>query len=69
MLLVFLSRHQKDNTLFTAINQDIKVLSFQAGCRAFSFVSKLVYVEGTHQKLIRELRNSSEKRDLRQRSL
>ena len=41
-LLVFLSRHQKDNKLFTAINQDIQVPSFQAGCRALGLVSKLV---------------------------
>ncbi|CAG2205351.1 unnamed protein product [Mytilus edulis] len=41
-LLAFAEEHKADNRLFTAVNADLSILSFQAGARALGIVSKMV---------------------------
>ncbi|XP_052088201.1 uncharacterized protein LOC127725313 [Mytilus californianus] len=41
-LLSFAEEHKIDNRLFTAVNADLRILSFQAGARALGIVSKMV---------------------------
>ncbi|CAC5414207.1 unnamed protein product [Mytilus coruscus] len=41
-LLSFAEEHKTDNRLFTAVNADLCILSFQAGARALGIVSKMV---------------------------
>ncbi|CAC5425668.1 unnamed protein product [Mytilus coruscus] len=41
-LLSFAEEHKTDNRLFTAVNADLSILSFQAGARALGIVSKMV---------------------------
>lgn len=41
-LLSFAEDHKSDNKLFSAVNADLNILSFQAGARALGIVSKMV---------------------------